>query len=125
MTEREKLVELLAQRCEFGSKGCVGCKNNLPIASTCKEERYGKVADHLLANGVTVHEWISTKDRLPEKDVDVLVCDRRNNVFVAAVCASDYFSTGLSWRDQTGYLIGNLGIVSWQPLPKPTKEEQP
>ena len=25
-----------------------------------------KIADHLIANGVTVQEWISVKDRLPE-----------------------------------------------------------
>lgn len=53
MTDREKLVELLAQACEWGGR-CIGCKNNLPIADTCREERFGKVADHLIANGVTV-----------------------------------------------------------------------
>lgn len=27
------------------------------------------LADHLIANGVTVQEWISVKDRLPEDDL--------------------------------------------------------
>lgn len=54
MTEREKLVELLAQRCEIQSKGCVGCKSNWPGAADCKQERFARIADHLLANGVTV-----------------------------------------------------------------------
>ena len=35
------------------------------------------IADHLIANGVTVQEWISTKDRLPENEVDVLICTQR------------------------------------------------
>ena len=29
-------------------------------------------ADHLVANGVTVQEWIPVKDRLPEDDSDVI-----------------------------------------------------
>ena len=65
MTDREKLVELLAQACEWGDR-CIGCKNNLPIAATCREERFGKAADHLLANGVTVHRWIPVTERLPD-----------------------------------------------------------
>lgn len=113
MTNREKLVELINHVCEHH------------IENLLQPGGAEALADHLLANGLTVHEWISTKDRLPEKDVEVLVCDRHNSVFIAAVCESESFSTGLSWIDQTGYLIGNLGIVSWQPLPEPTKEEQP
>lgn len=32
------------------------------------------IADHLIANGVTVQEWISVEDRLPESGVYVLIC---------------------------------------------------
>lgn len=32
------------------------------------------LADHLIANGVTVQEWISVDDRLPENGVHVLLC---------------------------------------------------
>ena len=34
------------------------------------DEEY--IADHLIANGVTVQEWIPVKDRLPEKNTSVL-----------------------------------------------------
>lgn len=52
MTDREKLVELLADHCDMKDKRCAGCENGLPEAVECKNSRFGKVADHLLANGV-------------------------------------------------------------------------
>ena len=59
MNVREKLVELLC---------------NLPTPEfVIGTRRAGKkliaagfIADHLIANGVTVQEWISVKDKLPE-----------------------------------------------------------
>ena len=59
MDVREKLVELIND-CRF-------------------MEGYGmdlveRQADHLIAHGVTVQEWISVKDRLPENGVHVLLC---------------------------------------------------
>lgn len=35
------------------------------------------LADYLIANGVTVQEWISVKDKLPENEVDVLILAER------------------------------------------------
>jgi hypothetical protein len=72
MTDREKLVDLLAQACEWQDR-CIGCKNNLPVAATCREERFGKAADHLIANGVTVREWIPLTEEKPDRDEHVLV----------------------------------------------------
>ena len=34
----------------------------------------GDIAEKLISNGVTVQEWISVKDRLPENGVHVLLC---------------------------------------------------
>ena len=34
--------------------------------TSCEECRDEDIADHLIANGVTIPEWISVKDRLPE-----------------------------------------------------------
>ena len=53
MDVREKLVELLRDVQYLGGL----------------EE---KIADHLIANGVTVHEWISVDERLPENFISVL-----------------------------------------------------
>ena len=54
MDVREKLVELLSD------------------AGMGKTER-NFLADKLIANGVTVQEWVSVKDNLPEKDGQYLI----------------------------------------------------
>ena len=56
MDVREKLVELLDR--------------------FVYDEWYGNgdIAEKLISNGVTVQEWISVKDRLPENGVHVLLC---------------------------------------------------
>lgn len=74
MTMRERLIELLAERCEWNLKKCVECKENLPTAAECKEERFGHVADHLIAHGVTAHEtahWIKIHETAFRFDCEI------------------------------------------------------
>jgi hypothetical protein len=113
MTDREKLVELLAQACEWGNR-CIGCKNGLPIAATCKEERFGKAADHLLANGVAVQEWISVEDRLPEERQNVLVHYVDGWMPIAFLLGGKWYQSGgeTSW----------LSVTHWMHLPEPPEE---
>ena len=54
MDVMEKLVELIESARYWGS-------------NTSEE-----IADHLISNGVTVQEWISVKERLPENFISVL-----------------------------------------------------
>ena len=54
MDVREKLVELLDIIIQPGQK------------------TLGDIADYLIRNGVTVQEWISVNDRLPQNFVSVL-----------------------------------------------------
>ena len=56
MGVREKLIEILRK----------------PIFPHELVDPTEAVADYLLDNGVTVQEWISVKDRLPQDDSDVL-----------------------------------------------------
>lgn len=51
---RDKLIELLAKHCQMKDKRCVGCDEGEHYHPECKEERFGRIADHLLANGVIV-----------------------------------------------------------------------
>ena len=60
MDVREKLAEILEN------------KDNEPMQSYLDE------ADYLVAHGVTVHEWVSVKDRLPDAGGYVVCIAKRN-----------------------------------------------
>ena len=68
----------------------------------------GDIADHLIANGVTVQEWISVKDRLPDVGKFVLIYNEINGV-------------RLDYHD--GATFGYYDVTHWMPLPNPPKGE--
>ena len=79
----------------------------------------GDIADKLIANGVTVQEWISVKDRLPEYS---------NDGFADAVLVTDGFVqhmayfVGGEWRfAESGEIKEPMWyrITHWMPLPNP------
>lgn len=105
MDVREKLVELIESARYWGS-------------NTSEE-----IADHLISNGVTVQEWISVKDRLPEDS---------NDGFADAVLVTDGFVqhmayfVGGEWRfAESGEIKEPMWyrITHWMPLPQPPKGE--
>ena len=64
------------------------------------------------ANGVTVQQWISVKDRLPEK-TSLCIASKYNVPFLA-------WWTGNDWRfANTANIVD--GITHWMPLPQPPK----
>lgn len=76
MDVREKLVELIKE----------GIRKGLRAKGDDRlDYSFEDVADHLIRNGVTVQEWISVKDRLPENIANrvLVVCERSNGVFYA------------------------------------------
>ena len=77
---------------------------------------YKEAADHLIANGVTVNEWISVKDRLPEEWNRVLVYIPHIDVMTfAKLRGGSWYATWDSMK---------LDHVShWMPLPEPPKGE--
>ena len=63
MDVREKLIEILKQA-PFEGK---------VLDEWWWEEKIKRIADHLIRNGVTVQEWVSVEDRLPEESGYYLV----------------------------------------------------
>ena len=74
MNVREKLVELLNTN---------ACPSPFICDPACRYYGLGdcfpeRFADYLIAKGVTVQEWISVKDRLPEAGGYVVCIAKRN-----------------------------------------------
>ena len=100
----------------------------------CLPQIFEDIASHLIAHGVTVQEWISVKDRLPEVvdsylvvvkskyeweteydiDVDVATYNPYENAYI-----DDCWNTYNDWDEGQQY----LHITHWMPLPQPPKGE--
>ena len=108
MDVREKLVELLT---EF--YGCDPMYYGVDALS---------IAQHLITHGVTVQEWISVKDRLPEKH-DRFICTYKfnSNSEMQFVGVLDYYASDQypHWQHESAGVI----VTHWMPLPKPPKGE--
>ena len=98
MDVREKLIELLKQ---------------------IKYVSVENAANILIANGVTVQEWISVNDRLPEEKVNCIVHYKH------AYCDNDdYWAIGTCFYDGEKFQIGlAYKVTHWMPLPQPPKGE--
>ena len=109
MDVREKLVEILKQA-PFEGK---------VLDEWWWEEKIRIIADHLIANGVTVQEWISVKDKLPEEKVDCIVHYKH------AYCDNDdYWAIGMSFYDGEKFQLGPAyKVTHWMPIPHPPKGE--
>ena len=116
MDVREKLVELLLQEdnvCEPSDCKYCGVKGGCG---------YYRTADRLIANGVTVQEWISVNDRLPEKH-DRFICTYKfnSNIEMQFVGVLDYYASDQypHWQHESAGVI----VTHWMPLPEPPKGE--
>ena len=100
MDVREKLVELLDR--------------------FVYDEWYGNgdIAEKLISNGVTVQEWISVDDRLPESVANrvLVVCERSNGVFYA------HYEKPFWINLETDKPFIST-VTHWMPLPEPPKGE--
>ena len=123
MDVREKLVELL----QDGDNPVWGWfPNNATLI---------KLADYLIANGVTVQEWISVKDKLPEipeglaESPEPVLYMMKNTKTIYA----GYYGEGGVWRDKyfRQYADSRNGVdaddvLCWMyqhDLPQPPKGE--
>ena len=98
MTDREKLIELLSDMWQADS--------------------YEEIADHLIANGVTVQRWIPVTERLPETGVLVMCACNTNALHVLS-----YDDVMDDWDAMYGHVCFRKEFVThWMPLPEPPKE---
>ena len=104
MDVREKLLDLI-----------IDAKRTDPETGSFAEY----LADHLIANGVTVQEWISVDERLPEHG-DVVLC------FMKFGGQRLLLWDGVSSR-WLGYGLGDdwkkTDVANWMPMPQPPKGE--
>ena len=117
MEVREKLVELL------------------DIIIQPWQKTFGDIADHLIANGVTVQEWIQVKDRLTEYSGYYLVVyrDKYNGSISIAFDMYVKCNVGEWWESEFACDITKQflwaaklqeqEVTHWMPLPEPPKGE--
>ena len=108
MDVREKLLDLI-----------IDAKRTDPETGSFTEY----LADHLIANGVTVQEWISVTERLPDnKEHDwVLAQVVEDNGYMHIPRVMEYRQAKDDWFEETyGWLSEHNGLFSvthWMPLP--------
>ena len=118
MDVREKLVEL----CEY--------LEILPCCATYEEQ-----AEYLISHGVTVQEWISVDDKLPEvvsihkgyrstvkKSIRVLcVCVQKSGKTMVKEGYCEWYN---NYPEPRWQIPGTIDEVThWQPMPQPPKGE--
>ena len=125
MDVREKLVELL-------KSVLPNFRNNMAYWG---EKPIYEFADCLLANGVTVQEWISVDDRLPEDSGCYLVVyrDKYNGSISIAFDMYVKCNVGEWWESEFACDITKQflwatklqeqEVTHWMPLPQPPKGE--
>ena len=126
MDVREKLIELLC---------------NLPTPEfVIGARRAGKkliaagfIADHLIANGVTVQEWISVDDRLPGKEEYTATTEYGTEYYIRLLIAYktdtvEYeigYYDGYKWMTEEPIRLLK-DVIAWMPfpnMPQPPKGE--
>ena len=97
MDVREKLIDLLKQ---------------------IKYVSVENAANILIANGVTVQEWVSVDDRLPEEKVNCIVHYKH------AYCDNDdYWAIGICFYDGEKFQMDlSYKVTHWQYFPQPPEK---
>ena len=111
MDVREKLIELLLK---------VQYQGNAVHGFHDKYIQNSELADHLIANGVTVQEWISVDDELPEVG-GYVVCIAKRNPFSRFMPMVARIEKNGWVNPMTEQYISE--VTHWMPMPQPRKSE--
>lgn len=119
MDVREKLVKQAISHFEYGVSHDIFSE---PVTT------YAKLVIEALKkeNGVTVQEWISVKDRLPDQSGEVLVIvsgnPQKNITLNCAYELAEYDPYG-GWIMEMWPEWEDAVVTHWMPLPLPPKGE--
>ena len=112
MDVREKLIEIVKK----------AAYSSLP--SNTEDFHLNMFVTNLLSHGVTVQEWISVKDRLPEEGEYVLCVLKGFNyggkIQVCKFVPADKFKDKPYFEH---FRNGFPSVTHWMPLPEPPKGE--
>ena len=100
--EKEKLIELVEQG------------YNKYANPNCEGDLFAVIADHLIANGVTVQKWIPVTERLPEQYSSVIVWTSERELGEAQFDGKKF-----EWCADEAF----ADVTHWMPLPEPPKGE--
>ena len=106
MDVREKLIELLT--------------NSQQLDVLDRATGWKEAANYLIAHGVTVQEWISVDDRLPEAG-GYVVCIAKRNPFSRFMPMVARIEKNGWVNPITGQYISE--VTHWMPIPQPPKGE--
>ena len=122
MDVKEKLVELL-YRAHHNASCVIGYGGS-------DEEALEEEARYLIAHGVTVQEWISVEDRLPDETGRYLAVKKRiapddfggnrTDIVIIRFFIDDGFRMPIHIPDWINKKI-NEEVTHWMPLPEPPK----
>jgi hypothetical protein len=124
MTDREKILKLID---EAKNKDFTIC-NDHPVCKDCpakKDDVYcheGIIADHLIANGVTLQQWIPVTERLPETGGYYLVHQMNPKFRTSFIQHARYSETKERWLGAQAMCSLDY-VTHWMPLPNPPKGE--
>ena len=134
MDVKKKLLEIM-EDLGCNDEYCKDCEFCNDIDG-CVHRRKEIIADRLISNGVTVQEWISVKDRLPENNGPYLVTINsfggRKYIDVRwfakdGEAVDEYELAGQEnvwyYYDSEWGCISVDSITNWMPLPQPPKGE--
>ena len=128
MADKEKLIEAVGSF-KFPIESC-GCTIGEYIVPYSIQEPF---VDHLIANGVTMQEWISVKDRLPSKEEYTAKAEDETEYYVRLLIAYktdivEYeigYYDGYKWMTEMPIRLIK-DVVAWMPfpsMPQPPKGE--
>ena len=116
---REKLIELI--QTAKSKKQYDFLFGNIDDAIDMKsDDEY--IADHLIANGVTVQKWIPVTERLPEENERVLVY-HDDGVIRFGINKCGFADVVSTLYLQNHHRTCFSKVTHWMPLPEPPKGE--